>query len=121
MGDKSHLWRNSIDVFDSGIWANIDQLLTAALLPTAAQSTGYNCTHGAKGEQYTTGEKELSANTQPSVANTNIDYHAAAVYLRERWKENESSVSAAALQHQWISVSRGSHQLTPLQRQTGVQ
>lgn len=28
-----HCWRNSIDVFDSGIWARIDQLLIAAPFP----------------------------------------------------------------------------------------
>ena len=49
---KNHRWRISIDVFDSGIWADIDQLLTAAPFPpfsfTAIQSTGYNCTHAER-------------------------------------------------------------------------
>lgn len=32
-GIKNHRWRNSIDVFDGGIWATIEQILTAASFP----------------------------------------------------------------------------------------
>lgn len=115
VGDKNHRWRNSIDVFDSGIWANIDQLLTAAPFPlffsTALQSTGYNCTHR---EEDNAKHSDNSKGRVPSKhANTNRRYQAAAAYMRVCNEENESSVStavtAAALlfplryHHQWFT------------------
>lgn len=87
VGDKNHRWRNSIDAFDSGIWATIDQLLTAAPFPpffsqpfkalVIIERTQKRTIQGILATQ----RDVFSTNTQTYIANTNIDYQATAQIL----------------------------------------
>ncbi len=87
VGDKNHRWRNSIDVFDSGIWATIDQLLTESPFPPFFSQPFKALVIIARTQRgtiqgiLTTKKDVFSTKTQTSIANTNIDYQATAQIL----------------------------------------
>lgn len=102
--DKAHGWRNSIDVFDCSIWANIDQVLTAAFFPQLCFPRAFKAlfitaqTHTQKGRDrkqirntMAALQDKFSTNTQCSKANA-LDYQATPVALCKPTRAHEKGI-----------------------------